>query len=308
MNQHRDHAIGIDLGGTDIKAARVSSKGEIQARSKRPTLPDSGPDGIADTIVEMVRELGDEPSGVGIGVPGVTTTDGVVVIAPNLSWMNVPFKAILQDRLDGPVEIDNDANVAALGEARAGVGAGCETFVLITLGTGIGGGIVLNGKIHHGASHSAGEIGHMGIIPDGPECGCGSLGCLEPLTSGPALVRLVKAGLAQDRTSSVTDNGSLTPESIWKAALAGDVLCQEATDRMTRYLGLAVANLINILSPNVIAFGGGISGVGKPLIEAVSRQALPSTLSGMFDHTRIELATLRNDAGALGAAFLILQG
>ena len=299
-------AIGIDLGGTFIKAARITASGTIEAQTRRPTHPELGPEGIADSIAEMARELNDGSglAGLGIGVPGVTTAEGIVVIAPNLNWHHVPFQQILQDRIDLPVAIDNDANVAALAEARAGVGKGCDTLCFLTLGTGIGGGVVLNGQIHHGASHSAGEIGHMCVLPNGPQCGCGNFGCLEALTSGPAMVRLVQKGLEGGKTSPLSN--TLTPEAICNAAAEGDPLCIETVTQVGQFLGIAIANLINVLSPSVIAIGGGISAAGNTLMHPILESTREHTLEGLFEHTQIVLATLGNDAGSLGAAFLVL--
>ena len=308
MTPETHRAIGIDLGGTRIKAALVAPSGKIEARADRSTDPETGPEGIADRIADLVGDL--SPSGalagVGVGVPGVTTAEGTVVLAPNLHWHNVPFKHILQDRLGLRVEIDNDANVAALAEARAGVGAGCNTLVFLTLGTGIGGGIVLNGRLHHGASFSAGEIGHMCVLPDGPLCGCGKRGCLEALAAGPAMLRYVREGLSEGRPCALKDPDALTPETICTAAGTGDVLSTGAVAQSARYLGIAIANLIHLLSPDVIAIGGGISAAGDLLFTPILESARARTLEGMFDSTRIFPAALGNDAGSIGAAFLAL--
>ena len=313
MSSKTRYAIGIDLGGTDIKVGLVTSSGEIKAAARRPTDPASGADAIADRMADMVRELAaarrlglESLAGVGIGVPGVTTAEGVIVLAPNLDWHHVPFKEILGSRLDLRVEIDNDANVAALAEARVGVGAGCSSLLFMTLGTGIGGGLILDGSVHHGISHAAGEIGHMCVVPDGPVCGCGRRGCLEAITAGPAMVRFVSDGLSEGCRSALADRDPLTPEAICKAASQGDALAQEAVARSARYLGIAVANIINVISPEVIAIGGGISAAGDLLLEPIIESARIQALQGMFEHTRIVLATLGNDAGTLGAAFLVL--
>ena len=313
MAQDVKYAIGVDLGGTNIKAALVSPSGEIEAMDSRPTQTETGADGVSDRIADMVRHLSsvrslalEDLAGVGVGVPGVTTADGTVILAPNLDWHHVPFKQMLEERLKIRVEVDNDANVAALAEARVGVGAGCDTLVFFTLGTGIGGGIVLNGRIHHGASHAAGEVGHLCILPDGPICGCGKPGCLEAITAGPAMVKFVQNGLSEGRDSSAKDAEDLTPEAICTAASQGDALCREAVNQSARYLGLAVANLIHLLSPDVIAIGGGISAAGDVIFKPIVESARAQTLDGMYEHTRIVLAELGNDAGSLGAAFLVL--
>ncbi len=312
MAGHPQYAIGIDLGGGSIKGALVSADGLIEAKARYPTDVGSGEHGVADRIAELFASLRDrngllkgDLAGVGIGVPGVTTAEGDVIIAPNLHWRHVPFKRMLEDRIRLRVEIDNDASVAAMGEAHLGAGQGRESLFLITLGTGIGGGLVLNGGIHHGASFAAGEIGHMCMDPDGPVCGCGKKGCLEALTAGPAMIRYVRGRLSEAPSSSLTR--TLTPESICRAAEKGDGLACETVARVARYLGVAIANIINVISPDVIAIGGGIAAAGRVLLEPIVAAAREYTLEGMFDHTRILPAELGNDAGVLGASRLVLK-
>ena len=311
--QHR-HAVGIDLGGGSIKGALIAADGRIEGKARVPTDVDSGEHGVADRIAELFETLcrrhglaNDDVAGVGIGVPGVTTADGDVIIAPNLHWRRVPFKRILEERIRLRVELDNDASVAAMGEAHLGAGRGCESLFLITLGTGIGGGLVLGGGIHHGASFAAGEIGHMCMEPDGPVCGCGKKGCLEALTAGPAMVRFVRRRLPEAPPSSLSDAEPLTPEIICRAAQNGDSLAREAVAGVARYLGIAIANIINVISPDVIAIGGGIAAAGRVLLDPIEAAAREYTLEGMFDHTRILPAELGNDAGVLGASRLVLS-
>lgn len=313
MTEETKLAIGIDLGGTAIKAAIVRSNGEIAAKDTCSTEAKAGEHEVAGRISDLVDRIlssnqvpREAVAGIGIGVPGVTTTEGVVIIAPNLYWHHVPFKQILEDRVHLRVEIDNDANVAALAETRAGVGAGCDTLFFMTLGTGIGGGLILNGRIHHGASFAAGEIGHMCVLPEGPVCACGKPGCLETLAAGPAMVRYVRVSLSEGRSCAIQDPEAITPEAICREAAAGDAVCQESVKRAANYIGIAAANIINVISPNVIAIGGGISAAGDTILEPIIESARKYTLEGMFDHTRIVLATLGNDAGSLGAAFLVL--
>lgn len=306
-------AIGIDLGGTDIKGAIVSDAGEILLHDKIPTHSESGADGVANRIVSLVESLctshdlsAKDAAGVGVGVPGVTRRDGTVVIAPNLDWHHVPFKQMLSDRLpDVDVELDNDANVAALAEAKAGVGEGCDSLALLTLGTGIGGGIVIDGRIHHGSSYSAGEIGHMVVLPDGPVCGCGKSGCLEAISATKGMIAFAQRKLDDGETSSLSSQ-ELTPKAICDAASAGDEVGQATVQHVARYIGIAVANLINLLSPDVIAIGGGISAAGSLILDPIVGSAEDNTLEGMFEHTRIELAKLGNDAGSIGAAYLVM--
>lgn len=307
-------AIGIDLGGTDIKGALVSPDGEILRQDRVPTEATSGADAVADRIVNLTTKLreehGADPSdipGIGIGVPGVTRADGAVVLAPNLDWHHVPFKTMLQERMpDFRIEIDNDANVAALAEARAGLGAGCQSLVLLTLGTGIGGGIIINGTIHHGASYSAGEVGHMTVLPNGPMCGCGKRGCLEALSATKGMVGHAQQNLDKGQSSKLTGVDPLTPKAICDAAGAGDELAMKTVNFTATYIGIAVANLLNVLSPDVVAIGGGISAAGDLLLDPIVSTARTNTLEGLFESTTIGLAKLGNDAGAIGAAFLAL--
>lgn len=306
-------AIGIDLGGTDIKGAVVSDAGEILLREKVETQPEGGAEGIAERIVGLVESLSEkhgvsapETAGIGVGVPGVTRADGVVVIAPNLDWHHVPFRQILSDRLPGAtVALDNDANVAALAEARAGVGAGCDTLALLTLGTGIGGGIIIGGRIHHGSSYSAGEIGHVVVVPDGPICGCGKAGCLEAISATKGMVTYARERIAEDPASSLSGIDPITPKAICDAAAAGDAAACATVTHIAKHIGIAVANLINVLSPDVIAIGGGISAAGSLILDPIVASAEANTLEGMFAHTKIELARLGNDAGAIGASYLV---
>ena len=314
MTVHPQHAIGIDLGGGSIKGALIAADGSMEANARCPTEVDSGEHGVADRIAGLCESLrvtggleNEEIAGIGIGVPGVTTSKGDVIIAPNLHWRHVPFKRILEERIRLRVEIDNDASVAAMGEAHLGAGRGRESLFLITLGTGIGGGLVLDGDIHHGASFAAGEIGHMCMDPDGPLCGCGKKGCLEAFTAGPAMVRYVRRRLPEAVSTSLSDTESLSPETICLAARNGDSLAREAVARVARYLGIAIANIINVISPDVIAIGGGIAAAGRVLLDPVTAAARKYTLEGMFDHTRILPAELGNDAGVLGASRLVLK-
>ncbi len=307
-------ALGIDLGGTDIKGAIVSSDGEILRQDRVATEASNGADAVADRIVSLATDLLDsqgasptEATGLGIGVPGVTRADGTVVLAPNLDWHHVPFKSKLQQRLPGMrVEIDNDANLAALAEARAGIGAGCDTLVLLTLGTGIGGGVVIDGSIHHGASHSAGEVGHMTVLPGGPLCGCGKRGCLEALSATSGMLDHARQSLEAGEKSTLSDVGPLTPKAICDAAHKGDRVATKTIDHVTNYIGIAVANLLNVLSPDVVAIGGGISAAGDLLLNPIVASARTHTLEGLFESTTIGLAELGNDAGSIGAAYLVL--
>ncbi len=307
-------AIGIDLGGTDTKGAIVSPEGEVLRQRSIPTQASEGPSAVADRIVALADQLCTDHSatlreavGIGVGVPGVTRADGTVVIAPNLDWNYVPIKQELSERFpDLSVEVDNDANVAALAEAKAGIGAGRQSLVLMTLGTGIGGGVVIDGAIHHGASHSAGEVGHMTIVPDGPLCGCGKQGCLEALSAAKGMISEAQRRLDAGEESALARVETLTPKAICDAAAKGDALALATVNHVAAYIGIAVANLLHVLSPDVVAIGGGISAAGDLLLEPIIASTKINTLEGLFESTTIGLARLGNNAGSIGAAFLVL--
>ena len=310
-------AVGIDLGGTNIKTALISREGRILARDLRPTGAQDGAEAVVRHMVEGVEATAAQGgvalkdlAGVGVGVPAVISRQGVAVLAPNLHWRDFPVRAALQDHLPAPVRVDNDASVAALAEARVGSGAGCASLFFITIGTGIGGGIVFDGRLYHGASFDPGEIGHVCILPDGPLCGCGQKGCLEALSSGTAMVRDARAALAGGRRSKALDLAEgraerVTPEVICHAAQEGDGMARDIVRSAAEYLGIAVSNVIHLLSPEVIAIGGGISEAGPILLDPLIETARRRTLPGMFAHTRVVQAQLRNDAGAIGAGLLV---
>jgi glucokinase len=205
--------------------------------------------------------------------------------------------------------VDNDANVAALAEARVGIGAGCASLFFITLGTGIGGGIVLDGRIYHGASFDPGEIGHLCMRPDGPVCGCGRTGCLEAIASGTAMLRDARRAVAEGRPTSILRLAEgrpqgITPEVICRAALEGDRLAREIFRVASEYLGIAISSVIHLLSPEIVAVGGGISEAGPILLDPAFETARRRTLPGMAETTRVVKASLGNDAGAIGAGLL----
>ena len=317
MTHHPDCSIGIDLGGTNIKTALIDREGDIIARDITPTDSSEGVQAVVREIVDAVEATagqGEIPVrnlvGVGVGAPAVSSDQGVVGLAPNLGWKDVPLRAILQDRLPVPVSVDNDASVAALAEARIGSGAGAASLFFITLGTGIGGGIVIRGKIHHGASFAAGEIGHVVIRPDGPLCRCGRKGCLEALSSGTAMIRDARAAIEAGRPSKITElaNGlirSVTPEMISRAARENDGLAREVFTTAAEHLGIAVTNIIHLLSPEVIAIGGGISEAGPVLFDPIQQTIGELTIPHMLKHTRVVKAQLGNDAGAIGAGLMM---
>lgn len=306
-------AIGIDLGGTNIKGALVDDQGQIILRRAIPTAAEEGPRAVIERIRQLITELaaGQNPSeveGIGVGIPGQPEAEtGLVLYAPNLKWQNVPLGQELRRYFDYPVYMDNDANAAALGEFLYGAGQGSHNMVAVTIGTGIGAGIIIEGKLYRGSAWSAGELGHTVVLPGGPPCSCGNQGCLETLTAGPALLRLAGDKIKQGQSTALAGYNSLEARDIFWEAQTGDKAASEIISEMAYYLGIGIANIINILNPDRVVVGGGVAQAGdilfKPLKEWINKQALPIPAKT----TQIVPALLGNDAGSIGAASLVFK-
>lgn len=306
--------LGADVGGTNIKTILVNRRGKVLATLKRPTLARRGKDALIEhlisTLKDTVKKSGAsmrDVAGVGIGFAGpLDPGTGVIFNPPNLpGWFNIPLRNILKKRLKMPVALDNDANLVALGEYWKGAGRGAKVLVCLTLGTGVGGGIILDGRVWHGASGIAGEIGHMTVVQDGRRCACGNKGCLEVYASSKGLVfrmqELLKKGKARR-------HDKVTPENIERWALSGDKLAKRAIKDTGIILGVAIASIANMLNPDVVVVGGGVSKIGDllfvPIREEVKKRAFPKAVEGL----KIVKAELGDSAGALGAAkYLMLS-
>ncbi|NHA67067.1 ROK family glucokinase [Phycicoccus flavus] len=314
-------AIGVDIGGTKVAAGLVDATGAVLARARRVT-PDrsKSPRVVEDTIVSAVEELlasSADVVAVGIGAAGFVAADrATVVFAPHLSWRNEPLREALGSRLDLPIFVDNDANAAAWAEYRFGAGRGESSLVLVNLGTGIGGGIVLDGRVLRGRFGIAGEFGHMRVVPDGIRCECGNRGCWEQYASGNALVRearlLMSAGspVVSDLFERVGgDPGELTGPLVTEAARDGDPLARELLAEIGRWLGVGIADLAAALDPGTFVIGGGVSAAGELLL-APARDAYRRQLTGRGyrPEARVVAAELGNEAGLVGAADLARVG
>ena len=307
--------IGIDVGGTKIAAGVVDEHGAIIARTHRETPADST-DATAAAICDAAAELiaNHAVEAVGIGAAGFVSSDrSTVLFAPNLAWRDEPLGARVTEQLKVPVVVENDANAAAWGEFAFGAAKDVEDMVCITVGTGIGGGVVIEGEMLRGAHGVAAELGHMRVVPGGHRCGCGSRGCLEQYASGKALVR---EGRAQAESGSlaavqmlsvcgITDPAELTGPMITDAAVQGDPCAVELLDDLGRWLGEGVASLATIFDPSLVVIGGGVS-AAKDLIMKSAVQAFEKVLPAKANrpHAPFTLAELGNDAGLIGAADL----
>jgi glucokinase len=310
--------IGVDIGGTKVAAGVVDTEGRILARSRRDT-PSLDPQATEDVIADAVNELTAEHDveAVGLGAAGFIDADrSVVLFAPNVAWRNEPIRADLQRRINLPVVVENDANAAAWAEARFGAGRSERTVACVTVGTGIGGGLVLDGKLFRGSFGIAGEFGHMRVVPDGVRCGCGNKGCWEQYASGNALVREARDLAASQSPlaaylleSAGGDPSRITGPLVTEAAKAGDLAACELFVEVGRWLGLGLANLATILDPSSFVVGGGVSEAGDLLL-APTRDAFHRMLSGRGHRpeAEIRLAELGNDAGLVGAADLARDG
>lgn len=313
--------IGIDLGGTTAKFGIINLNGEIQTKwSIETDISDDGSKIVPDIIESINQKLDSfnlsatDFMGIGMGSPGtVNRGKGTVIGAFNLNWET------LQD-LKGPIEaetgisfyIDNDANVAALGERWAGAGNNEPDVAFITLGTGVGGGLISDGNLLHGAIDAAGEIGHVTVEPGGYSCTCGKDGCLEQYASATGVVRLARdiaekyAGDSKLKYQ-IDDGQSVNSKTIFELAKSGDDLAISVVDHFVYYLALALGNLANLLNPSTIILGGGVSEAGDFLVEKVSEQIKPFLFETIRDVTKIKVAELGNDAGIIGAASLVLN-
>ena len=292
MNRH----LGLDLGGTFIKQAvleATESGFEVISSDKRATSADSGPEAVAARLVATaVAALDADPaiSTIGLGVPGLFDPDtGEIRLFPNLpgDWPGYPLRMSMESAIGRPVTLINDARAFTLAEGTLGAGAGCHTVVCVTLGTGVGGGIMIDGRIHTGAYGVAGELGHQTIEPDGPLCGCGNRGCVEALTRADVLT---------------TAAGRETPEEVYSAAQSGDARCVAAIEQVAGYLGIGLANVVALLGPDRIVIGGGIADAGELVLDPIRRAVKSRVTLVPTEKIEVVAAALGSSAGALGAA------
>ncbi|MFZ5827573.1 MAG: ROK family protein [Bacillota bacterium] len=318
MPEQKGLALGIDLGGTTVKVGVVSHDGAIVGRAQRPTEVEKGPEGVVTNMALAVSDAlhaagvgQDDLEGVGIGSPGICDAPrGVVVRSGNLHWRNVPVGLMLSQRLGIPVKLENDANCAALGEQWCGAARGANHVVLFTLGTGVGGGLILDGRIYGGSNGWAGELGHMPVVDEGLPCTCGAVGCLETVASATAMGTLgrqaVEAGRAPVMERLAREHGGrVDARVVILAAREGEEAARAILRSAGEYLGLASAALISALNPELIVVGGGASQGGEfllePMRQVIARRAMP----GPSETAKVVAATLGNDAGLIGAASLV---
>lgn len=308
-------AIGIDLGGTYIKYGLVDQQGKILKKGMIPTKAESNSrDIVIEQISTAIKDVwNDTIEGIGIGTPGVVDNNGVVYEAPNLpDWHNFNLKEIFEKKFNRPVVVENDANSIAYGEFLFGAGKGTRTIVCLTLGTGLGGGVVINGKLLRGAIYSAAEIGHMPIDYKGRKCGCGSIGCIEAYVGRDYIVKSVIRKIKRGEKTILTemaenDLSKITPKMISEAYQKGDKLAEETWIEVATALGAFLAGIVNLLNPDRIILAGGIAQAGEILFETVRKTIHERAMKVLSKNVEIVPAELGIDAGIISGAALIFQ-
>ncbi len=313
--------LAVDLGGTKIGTAIISNKGQIIAREYCLTLADEGPQSVINRIfsaIDGILSLGSvslsQLAGISVAAAGIIDSSrGLITFSPNLpGWCDVPLKDIIKERYLINTFLLNDASAAALGEHNLGAGKGVDNLILLTVGTGIGGGIIINSRLYLGACGSAGEVGHMTIDVNGPGCSCGNTGCLEVLASGTAIAREAVTRISQGERSALTEivEGKIediTAEKVEVAARRGDPLASDVICKAATYLGVGMANLVNIFNPEMIIIGGGVANMGDLLLNPARQVVEERAFSLPARAVRIIPAQLGSSAGVLGAAVFARQ-
>ena len=313
--------LAIDLGGTKMITAIISNKGQVMAKERCLTLADEGPEAVIKRIFSTVDHLlglrnldSSQLDSISIAAPGPLDFDkGLVTSPPNLpGWHDIPLRDIVKEKYKVNTFLINDANAAALGEHHLVAGRGINNLIFLTVGTGIGGGIIINGRLYSGASGSAGEIGHITIDVNGPRCNCGNIGCLEALASGTAVAKEVIKRIRQGERSSLTEivGGkieNITTEEVSIAAQDGDSLASEVILKAATYLGVGIANLVNIFNPEMIIIGGGMAKMGDLLLNPARQVVRERAFQLPAQAVQIVPARLGDDAGVLGAAVFAFQ-
>jgi glucokinase len=310
---------GIDIGGTNIKFGLVDSNGEVVHRQQRPTMADKGPKVLMHLVTNIAEELllhaAEEDHHVewlGVGTPGAVDvrTGTVIGPCPNIEgWQGTEIGSILRERLNMPVYVDNDANVVALAEARFGAAIGSKSVVCVTVGTGIGGGIVIDGSLWRGASNSAAELGHLSICFDGALCSCGRIGCIEAYCSSGAILDRTRSKLKKTPTPVFDtlldgDLSKLTIKKLFTAHKKHDSVARETLAETAGYLGVGLAGVVNLLNPETVVIGGGVADGGGGFVDAVAREIKERAFASAVQDLRVVKAALGNDAGFIGAGLL----
>ena len=321
----KKHVVGIDIGGTKLATVVADNTGHILEKVRKPTLSEKGPEYAIRLLFDMVREVVSQAdleqkaiSAIGVSCGGpLDTKTGIVYSPPNLpGWDALPLKAQLESEFLVPVTIENDANASALAEFRFGGGRGYSAVLYMTMSTGIGGGIVIDGQVYHGANDSAGEVGHQILLPNGPRCGCGKQGCLEALCSGPAIARRAQAAIQKQLVDEKPRTAMLTladgriedvkSEHVLAAARTGDALASELVQETAYYMGWGIANLVNILNPDIVLLGTIAVAAGDLLLDPIRETVSKFAMTRPAEAVHIAPAQLGDALGDLAAVALVV--
>ena len=314
----KKYRIGVDIGGTNIKIALVDFEGKIIYSNTTPTRAEMGFEAGVANIKQAIKDLMQETNetaktieAIGFGLPGqIDYKAGMVKNLPNIpGWINIPLGKLIEDEFQIPTRLDNDVRCAALGELNFGAGKGCENLICITVGTGIGSGIVLNGKLVRGASNAAGEIGHIKMtLGKGPLCGCGDYGCFEAYASGPSIVSMAKEFISGGKSAKYKEmatDGIITPYIVAQAALQGDAVSLQIFKQMGEIIGIGLSSVVNLLNPEKIIIGGGVADAGEILLEPIRKTIENRAMPIQKEAVKVVPAQLANAAGVIGASLLI---
>ncbi|HEY8891439.1 MAG TPA: ROK family protein [Clostridium sp.] len=313
--------IGIDLGGTNIAVGIVDENGTIKYEKSCETRSDRNSSEIIDDMLALVLNILDESEiqlkeikAIGIGIPGLADKNGNVIFCVNLGWKNVPLGEIFENALHKPIYIDNDATVAALAEYETGSMKNCKSAIMLTLGTGVGGGIVLNGEVYNGSHGVGSELGHIIVGENFYNCNCGRNGCLETFASSTAIIKHTKKLIEEMDESTILiekaegNINNINAKIIFDCAKEGDKIANLAVNRLVKYLGIGIFNIVNFIDPEVIALGGGIAGAGQYLLNLVINEVMTNKYYEDLPIGKIVLAELGNKAGIIGAAMIAKHG
>lgn len=315
----KKHVIGVDIGGTNLRGAVVDSHGNVISRERIASDAHIGIDNLIRNLALLINKLRSDHdiTGIGIGVPGILDSEnGIITQAPNIrNAANFPIRKVLKNKIsaDIPIFIENDANCAALGEHAFGVGKNYSSLIMITLGTGVGGGMILNGRLWSGANGMGGEIGHIKIYPEGNKCNCGHRGCLESYASLSGLKIQIKKGIAENRinksliskiNNTVEDK---LPELLFAEAKNGNRFTKKLWEDFGTSLGIGISSITNLLNPEIVVVGGGIANAWQMFLPSLKQTVKDNTLTGPYKKLKISRSKLKDDAGILGAASLAMK-
>jgi glucokinase len=315
--------LGIDIGGTNLVVGCVAENGSaLHSLASEPTQAEAGASDVVDRLVALAERCiaetrrtipGAEIVGIGVGAPGpLDTKSGIVLLTPNLGWVNLPLRQIIRDRIGLPAELDNDTNCAVLGEWWVGAARGSRHAIGITIGTGVGGGIILDGRLYHGASDMAGEIGHTTIDTEGRRCKCGNYGCLEAYASGPNIAARAREGIEAGAESLLLELVGGDPElitaiTVYEALIQGDAYANEVMSETAKILGVGVANIVNVLNPDVVVIVGGVTRAGDHLFGPLRAEVRRRAFASAVRVCRILPGELPETAGVIGAAGIFVS-